>query len=117
MKTLITLYGIPNCDTVRKARQWLTENEVEYQFHNFKKEGLQQPLLEKWVNALGWETLLNKRGTTWRKLPDKVKADIDQDKAIQIMLDATSIIKRPVLDNNGVLSVGFKDEQYQSLFQ
>ncbi|MCU7937708.1 MAG: ArsC family reductase [gamma proteobacterium symbiont of Bathyaustriella thionipta] len=114
---MITLYGIPNCDTVRKARKWLTENEIDYQFHNFKKEGLEQRLLEKWVDILGWEVLLNKRGTTWRKLPDEIKADINQDKAIQIMLEATSIIKRPILDNNGALSVGFKDALYQSLFQ
>jgi len=114
---MITLYGIPNCDTVRKARKWLTENELDYQFHNFKKDGLEPQLLEKWVNSLGWQALLNKRGTTWRNLSTEVKTDIDQEKAIQIMLNATSIIKRPVLDNNGTLSVGFKDEQYQALFQ
>lgn len=114
---MIILYGIPNCDTVRKARKWLTENGLDYKFHNFKKDGLEAPLLEKWVNALGWQVLLNKRGTTWRNLSVEVKANIDQEKAIQIMLNATSIIKRPVLDNNGALSVGFKDEQYQTLFQ
>lgn len=114
---MIILYGIPNCDTVRKARKWLTENQIDYEFHDFKKDGLEQQLLEQWIDALGWEILLNKRSTTWRKLSDEVKADIDQDKAIQIMLDNTSIIKRPVLNNNGIFSVGFKDEQYQSLFQ
>ena len=114
---MITLYGIPNCDTVRKARKWLTENELDYQFHNFKKEGLEQALLEQWVDDLGWEVLLNKRGTTWRKLPDEVKSDIDRNKAIQIMLGNTSIIKRPVLDKNKTLYVGFKEELYQSLFQ
>ncbi len=114
---MITLYGIPNCDTVRKARKWLTENNVEYQFHNFKKDGLEQAVLEQWVDDSGWEVLLNKRGTTWRKLPDEVKSDIDRNKAIQIMLENTSIIKRPVLDKNKTFYVGFKEELYQSLFQ
>ncbi len=113
---MITLYGIPNCNTVSKARKWLTENNIDYQFHNFKKDGLDQKTINKWVDALGWEILLNKRGTTWRKLSDEIKADIDRDKAISIMLDNTSIIKRPVLDVNGTFHVGFKDEQYPEIF-
>lgn len=111
-----TLYGIPNCNTVSKARKWLTENNIDYQFHNFKKDGLDQQILEKWVDALGWEILLNKRGTTWRKLADEMKADIDRNKAVSIMLDNTSIIKRPVLDMGGTVHVGFKDAQYQEIF-
>ena len=114
---MITLYGIPNCNTVKKARDWLTANNIEFQFHNFKKDGLEQATLEQWVNSLGWEILLNKRGTTWRKLSDDMKADIDQAKAISIMLDNSSIIKRPVLDIDGSFHVGFKDEQYQAIFQ
>ncbi len=114
---MITLYGIPNCNTVKKARDWLTANNIEFQFHNFKKDGLEQATLEQWVNSLGWEILLNKRGTTWRKLSDDMKADIDQAKAISIMLDNSSIIKRPVLDIDGDFHVGFKDEQYQAIFQ
>ena len=113
---MITLYGIPNCNTVSKARKWLTENNIEHQFHNFKKEGLEQKTLDTWLDALGWEVLLNKRGTTWRKLSDDNKADIDRNKACQVMLDNTSIIKRPVMDNNGVFSVGFKEQQYQEIF-
>lgn len=113
---MITLYGIPNCDTVSKARKWLSSNEVDFQFHNFKKDGLDQKTLEKWVDDLGWEVLLNKRGMTWRKLPDESKADIDRQKAIAIMLENTSIIKRPVLDVNGKMHVGFKPEQYQAIF-
>ncbi len=113
---MITLYGIPNCNTVSKARKWLTENNIDYQFHNFKKDGLDQKTINKWVDALGWEILLNKRGTTWRKLSDEMKADIDRDKAVSIMLDNTSIIKRPVLDVNGTFHVGFKDEQYPEIF-
>lgn len=114
---MITLYGIPNCNTVKKARDWLTDNNIEFHFHNFKKDGLQQSTLEQWVNSLGWEVLLNKRGTTWRKLSDDMKADVDQAKAISIMLDNTSIIKRPVLDIDGTFYVAFKDEQYQAIFQ
>ena len=113
---MITLYGIPNCNTVSKARKWLTENNIDYQFHNFKKDDLDQKTLDKWVDALGWEILFNKRGTTWRKLSDEMKADIDRDKAVSIMLDNTSIIKRPVLDVNGTFHVGFKDEQYPEIF-
>ena len=113
---MITLYGIPNCNTVSKARKWLTENKIDYQFHSFKKQGLEQSTLNTWLDALGWKVLLNKRGTTWRKLPDETKAEIDRDKACQIMLDNTSIIKRPVMDNNGEFSVGFKEEQYQEIF-
>jgi len=113
---MITLYGIPNCNTVSKARKWLTENNIDYHFHNFKKDGLDQQIIDKWVAALGWEVLLNKRGTTWRKLSDEMKADIDRDKAVSIMLDNTSIIKRPVLDMDDTFHVGFKDEQYQEIF-
>ena len=113
---MITLYGIPNCNTVSKARKWLTENDIDYQFHNFKKEGLAQKTLDDWIDALGWEVLLNKRGTTWRKLPDESKINLERDKVTQIMLENTSIIKRPVLAVNGEFYVGFKDEQYQTIF-
>ena len=113
---MIILYGIPNCNTVSKARKWLTENDVAYQFHNFKKEGLDQKTLDDWIDVLGWEVLLNKRGTTWRKLPDESKINLERDKVTQIMLENTSIIKRPVLAVNGEFHVGFKDEQYQSIF-
>ncbi len=106
---MIKLYGIPNCNTVSKARKWLTANNISYEFHNFKKEGLEEAILTAWVDKLGWEALLNKRGTTWRKLPDEIKADIDRDKAIPIMLANTSIIKRPIIDNKGVLTVGFSE--------
>jgi len=113
---MITLYGIPNCNTVSKARKWLTENNIDYQFHNFKKDGLNQQVIDKWIDSLGWEILLNNRGTTWRKLSDEMKADIDRKKAVSIMLENTSIIKRPVLDLNDTLHVGFKAEQYQQIF-
>lgn len=113
---MITLYGIPNCNTVSKARQWLTDHGIDYQFHNFKKDGLAPEKLEQWLDALGWEPLLNKRGTTWRKLPEEKKVDINRKKAAAIMLDNTSIIKRPVLEVDDEIHVGFKEEHYQSIF-
>lgn len=114
---MITLYGIPNCNSVSKARKWLTENNIDYCFHNFKKQGLEQTTLDKWLDVLGWEVLLNKRGTTWRKLPEDTKADIDRNKASLIMLDNTTIIKRPVLNINGDFHIGFKNEQYEEIFK
>jgi len=112
---MIQLYGIPNCNSVNKARKWLTANNLDYQFHNFKKEGLDKDTIEQWLDALGWEVLLNKRGTTWRKLDDDTKKNIDRDKASEIMLNNTSIIKRPVLELDGQLYCGFKEELYQAL--
>lgn len=114
---MITLYGIPNCNTVSKARKWLTENNIDYNFHNFKKQGLEQETLDNWLDVLGWEVLLNKRGTTWRKLSEDTKTDIDRNKASLIMLDNTSIIKRPVLNINGDFHIGFKNEQYEEIFK
>lgn len=113
---MITLYGIKNCDTIKKARKWLDENGVAYQFHDFRKDGLEENLLRKWVKEVGWEVLLNKRGTTWRKLDDEVKEKIDESSAIQVMLENPSIIKRPVLVTEKVIQVGFSGDQYQQLF-
>ncbi len=113
---MTTLYGIPNCDTMKKARKWLDEHGVAYQFHNYKKDGVPEKKLRQWVKQLGWETLLNRRGTTWRKLDESVKNNIDEPSALQIMLDNPSIIKRPVLENSGTLLVGFKEAGYQQLF-
>lgn len=113
---MITLYGIPNCDTVSKARKWLTANDIEFQFHNFKKDDLDKKTLQSWVKSLGWEVLLNKRGMTWRKLTDEQKTDINETKAISIMLENTAIIKRPVLDINGQFYVGFKPDSYAEIF-
>ncbi len=113
---MITIYGIPNCDTMKKARNWLDEHDIEYRFHNFKKEGLDKQLLLSWVEELGWETLLNKRGMMWRKLDDTTKANIDQASAIQVMLEIPSIIKRPVLATGKGHHVGFSESRYQSIF-
>jgi arsenate reductase (glutaredoxin) len=113
---MITIYGIPNCDTIKKTRKWLKENDIDYQFHDYKKQGVPEKNLKTWVKQLGWEALLNKRGTTWRKLDDDVKESIDQKSAIQIMLDNPSIIKRPVLDIDDTYCAGFNEENYRALF-
>jgi Spx/MgsR family transcriptional regulator len=108
------MFGIKNCDTIKKARKWLETEGIEYQFHDYKKDGLSPEMLTDWVKDLGYEALVNKRGTTWRKLPDDIKDSIDEASAIEIMLENTSIIKRPLLSddaNNKLL--GFKAEQYQ----
>lgn len=112
---MITMFGIKNCDTIKKARKWLEAEGIDYQFHDYKKDGLTTDQLNVWVNDLGWEVLINKRGTTWRKLPEEVKESIDQASAIEIMLDNTSIIKRPLLvdDANNKL-LGFNAEDYQN---
>ena len=112
---MITVYGIPNCDTVKKARKWLSDNGKDYSFHDYKKQGVPEKELRSWVKQLGWETLLNKRGTTWRKLDEATKASVDEASAIQIMLDNPSIIKRPVVSSGKILLVGFSAEEYAQL--
>ena len=110
----VTIYGIKNCDTMKKASAWLDRQGVEYSFHDYKVAGIERERLEHWVKKLGWETLLNRAGMTFRKLPDKDKVNIDAGKAIRLMLDQPSMIKRPVLDlGGGKLLVGFKPEAYK----
>jgi arsenate reductase (glutaredoxin) len=113
---MVKIYGIPNCDTMKKARQWLTEHGIEYAFHDYKKAGVDEKLLRRWVKQAGWETLLNRRGMMWRKLDDAVKANIDEASAIRVMLETPSIIKRPVLEHGKVLQVGFKAQEYARIF-
>ncbi|MGF1619157.1 MAG: ArsC family reductase [Rhodomicrobiaceae bacterium] len=111
----ITIYGIKNCDTMKKARGWLDGHGVEYAFHDYKSAGIDRDRLERWCKALGWEALLNRAGTTFRKLPEEDKQGLDADKAIALMLDQPSIIKRPVLDlGDGKLLVGFKPDAYSA---
>lgn len=114
---MITLYGIPNCDTMKKARQWLADHGIDYVFHDYKKSGVPEKELKQWVKQLGWEILLNRSGTTWRKLDDSLKENINQANAIKLMLENPSIIKRPVLDMNGQLLIGFSDETYQKILE
>jgi len=110
-----TLYGIKNCDTMKKAWTFLDTAGVAYDFHDYKKAGLDRPTLEGWVRQLGWEVLLNRAGTTFKKLPDDDKQGIDEAKAVALMLAQPSMIKRPVLAHGGKLYVGFKPETYAAL--
>ena len=111
-----TIYGIKACDTMKKARAWLDGHGVAYDFHDYKAVGIDRERLQAWAGQVGWETLLNRAGTTFRKLPDADKAGIDQAKAIDLMLAQPSMIKRPVLDLGGRLLVGFKPDQYAAAF-
>jgi arsenate reductase len=110
-----TLYGIKNCDTMKKARAWLDQRGVEYAFHDYKTAGIERGKLEAWAKKAGWETLLNKAGTTFRKLPEKDKEGLTEKRAIALMLAQPSMIKRPVLELGGKLLVGFKPEQYEAM--
>ncbi|MDL2354230.1 MAG: ArsC family reductase [Pseudomonadota bacterium] len=112
-----TLYGIPNCDTVKKARDWLAANGHEFAFHDFKKQGLERATVAAWLEGLDWEVLVNRKGTTWRKLSDERRAAVvDKASALALMLESPSVIKRPVLQGAHLLNVGFSADQYQSLF-
>jgi arsenate reductase len=109
---LPTIYGIKNCDTMKKARTWLDAHGVDYAFHDYKAAGVERGRLEAWVQAVGWEVLLNRAGTTFRRLPEADRTAVDQGKAIALMLAQPSMIKRPVLDLGGKLLVGFSPEKY-----
>ena len=109
----ITIYGIKNCDTMKKARAWLEEEKVAHDFHDYKVAGIERARLEAWCRKAGWETVLNRAGTTFRKLPDAAKTGLDEKKAISLMLSQPSMIRRPVLDLGGEILVGFKPETYK----
>lgn len=111
---MLTLYGIPNCDTMKKARQWLQQQQLDYQFHDYKKAGIDTATLQQWVDQLGWELLVNRRGTTWRKLPESDRETINATTAIQLMQANPSLIKRPVLNTGHQLLVGFDPAEWQT---
>jgi arsenate reductase len=113
MKT--TIYGIKNCDTMKKARAWLESRGIEYEFHDYKVLGVDRPQLEAWMKVVGWEVLLNRAGTTFRKLPDEAKERLDERKALRLMLEQPSMIKRPVLERGKTLLVGFSPAKYSAL--
>jgi len=113
---MATIYGIKTCDTMKKARDWLDAHGVAYDFHDYKTAGIDRPRLEAWCRAVGWQTLLNRAGTTFRKLPEADRADLDEAKAIALMLAQPSMIKRPVLDLGARLLVGFKPDTYAAAF-
>jgi arsenate reductase len=112
----ITIYGIKNCDTMKKARNWLDGKGVIYAFHDYKTEGVDRALLDAWANGVGWEILLNRAGTTFRALPEAEREGLTKAKAFALMLEQPSMIKRPVLNFGGRIIVGFKAETYESAF-
>src|SRR5437899_9222255 len=114
----ITLYGIPNCDTVKKARVWLQTQGIEHVFHDFKKAGITRDMVQTWLLSQPWDVLVNRKGTTWRALPDERKAAIiDAESATALLLEAPSIVKRPVLATTDGCQVGFSDALYQQIFK
>lgn len=113
-----TLYGIPNCDQVKKARAWLDAHAIAHTFHDFKKAGITPTLIATWLKDIDWDVLVNRKGTTWRSLGEGIKASItDADSATDLMLESPSVIKRPVLHANGKTHVGFSAELYQQIFK
>ena len=113
---MTTIYGIKNCDTMKKARAWLEEHGVACYFHDYKTAGIDTTTLENWCAKVGWETLLNRSGTTFRALPDAKKQGLNEARAIELMVENPSMIKRPVLDIDGELLVGFRPERYEAAF-
>ncbi len=116
MANTVTIYGIPNCDTMKKARAWLTEHKVAHTFHDYRKDGIDKATLDGWVKRAGWEIVLNRAGTTFRALPDADKANLTAAKAVKLMLAQPGMIKRPVLIAGKDMLVGFKPDQYAALF-
>ncbi|MDQ1183910.1 ArsC family reductase [Agrobacterium larrymoorei] len=112
----VIIYGIKNCDTMKKARSWLEANGIEAEFHDYKTQGIDRDNLEAWCKTAGWETVLNRAGTTFKKLDDAQKSDLTQEKAIGLMLEQPSMIKRPVLESEGKITIGFKPDIYASIF-
>lgn len=112
----VKIYGIKACDTMKKAMTWLDQNNIPYEFHDYKKLGISEDKLSQWLALEPWDVLINKRGTTWRKLSDEQKSDIDNAKAIALMLDNQSLIKRPLLERDGTIFLGFRSDQYETIF-
>src|ERR1700742_440796 len=115
MPAAITIYGIKNCDTMKKARAWLDGHGVTFEFHDYKSAGIDKPKLEQWVKRLGWETVLNRAGTTFRKLPDADKENLTEKKATALMLAQPSMIKRPILEAGSEIAAGFRPADYEKL--
>ncbi len=113
---MIIMYGIKNCDTIKKARKWLEENHIEYEFHDYREQGVNPVQLRNWVSQHGWAILLNKRSTTWRNLPDETKQNMDETLALHVMEDQPTIIKRPVVETADSQLIGFKEAEYQQAF-
>lgn len=114
--TSATLYGIKNCDTVKKTRHWLDSRSIDYRFHDFRSDGIQASLVKGWLQRISWETLLNKRGTTWRNLPEHVQASVNASTIVALLVEHPTLIKRPVLSSGENILVGFNEADYLSLF-
>jgi Spx/MgsR family transcriptional regulator len=112
-----TLYGIKNCDTIKKARKWLSDNDIEYNFHDVRADGIDAATIENWIEQAGWETVLNRRGTTWRKLDSSVQESTDEDNVTNLLIEHPAMIKRPVLDADKSITIGFKTDTYESIFK
>jgi Spx/MgsR family transcriptional regulator len=112
----VTLFGIKNCDTMKKAFRWLDDHQINYQFHDYKKQGLSAETVENWLKVLPLDELINKRGTTWRKLDDATKQSLNRENAVALILANTSLIKRPLLEVNQQYYLGFKPEIYAEIF-
>jgi arsenate reductase len=115
----MTVYGIKNCNTVKSALDWLKKNNIEFEFHDYKAKGIAESKLREWIGQVGWESLVNKRGTTWRQLDENIQKKITNEKAaIDLMKEKTSVIKRPLIEKNGkVVALGFDEESYERSFQ
>lgn len=116
MKRILTLYGIPSCDTCRKARKWLEQEGIEYTFHDVRKEGLDSALLERWSKRLGWEKLINRQSLTWRKVPEADRENMNKSRAILTLIEHPTLLKRPVLESSKMLAVGFTEASYKEIF-
>ena len=115
---MYTLYGIPNCNTVKKAIDWLKKNEIAFIFHDYKKKGISEIKLKEWISEIGWERLVNKRGSTFKSLDDTLKLTVDNaDAAVALMMAKTSVIKRPIIENgNKIVAVGFDEKEFENVF-
>ena len=113
----IIIYGIPNCDSIKKAKKFLENKEIHFEFYNYKKQPVDAQLIQPWLDEFGWEVVLNKRGTTFRKLSENQKQNIDNDKALRLLIENPSMIKRPIITNKQETLVGFKAEQYEDFLK
>ncbi|MUK75429.1 ArsC family reductase [Aliivibrio fischeri] len=115
-KVMTTIYGIKNCDTIKKCKKWLEANNINFAYHDYRTDGIDKEMVITFVKQLGWENVLNKRGTTYRQLSDEQKASLNEDTAIELLLEMPAMIKRPVLIHNNEYHLGFKPAQYETLF-
>ena len=113
---MITLYGIKNCDTVKKAQKWLSQNNIEFKFHDFRQDGLDQTKIENWLTKLDWEQVLNKRSTSYRQLSEEIKANLSAENVAAVLIENPTLIKRPLVETEADTFVGFNDKQWQAIF-